>query len=145
MPFDPTAFEIFSKQLLEVYGSHDVEVTQRSRDGGIDGFGKLKVGLANLKVAFQSKRWRKAPVGRREIDQFRGAIQGKCEQGYFFTTSGFTSDAEDVSFQPGAVPIILVDSSLIIDLMIDKQFGIEVVSLSIYSNALDLVISEIDG
>ncbi|MBD1899179.1 restriction endonuclease [Coleofasciculus sp. FACHB-64] len=142
---DPTTFEIFSKRLLEVYGFHDVEVTRKSRDGGIDGFGKLKVGLADLKVSFQSKRWKKTPVGRKEIAQFRGDIQGKCEQGYFFTTSNFTSEAEKASFQPGAVPIILVDSSLIVDLMIDKKFGVEVESLPIYSNALDLVISEIDG
>lgn len=49
---DPKAFEFFSKQLLEVYGFVDVHVTKYSKDGGIDGYGKLKVGITYLNVAF---------------------------------------------------------------------------------------------
>lgn len=50
-------FEKFCMQLLKVYGFINVAVTQKSRDGGIDGHGKLKVGLAYMNVAFQCKRW----------------------------------------------------------------------------------------
>lgn len=55
---EPDTFEHFSMKLLEVYGFKDMKVTQKSRDGGIDGFGKLKVGITHLSVAFQSKRWK---------------------------------------------------------------------------------------
>lgn len=71
--------------LLDVYGFSDLSVTQKSKDGGIDGFGKLKIGLAHMSVAFQCKRWNVGSVGRKEIDAFRGAIQGEYEQGIFFT------------------------------------------------------------
>lgn len=119
-----------------------MKVTQYSKDGGIDGHGKLKVGLAHLNVAFQCKRFNRTSIGRPEIDKFRGAIQGQFEQGLFFTTSQFAKGVEAFSFRPGAVPIILIDGEAIIDLMIEKQFGVQVEQLPIYSYALDLVFSE---
>jgi restriction system protein len=141
---DPATFEKFAKRLLEAYGFLEVEVTQYTKDGGIDGHGKLKVGLAHLNVAFQCKRFRTNSVGRPEIDKFRGAIQGQFEQGIFFTTSTFAQGAEAASFRPGAVPIILIDGKAIVDLMIDKQFGVEVEQMPIYSYALDLIFTEDD-
>ncbi len=139
---DPSTFEEFSKRLLEAYGFLDVKVTQYSKDGGIDGYGKLKVGLAHLNVAFQCKRYKGNSVGRPEIDKFRGAIQGQYEQGIFFTSSTFAHGAEAASFRPGAVPIILIDGKAIVDLMIEKQFGVQAELLTIYSYALDLIFSE---
>lgn len=136
----PAAFELFAKSLLDVYGFHDTEVTQISGDGGIDGFGKLKVGLANLNVAFQCKRWAKGNIQRPEIDKFRGATQGDFEQGIFFTTASFSDGAIEASIKRGAVPIILVDGESIVDLMIEKGFGVQVETLAIPSYALDLVL-----
>jgi len=116
----PEAFEIFAKKLMEVYGFHSMEVTKVSNDGGIDGHGKLKVGLAEMNVAFQCKRWTKNSIQRPEIDKFREAAQGNFEQGVFFTTSKFSEGAKGMSIKKGAVPIILVDGAGIVDLMINK-------------------------
>lgn len=138
---NPYEFEKFCRNLLEVYGFLDLSVTQKSRDGGIDGYGKLKIGLAYMKVAFQCKRWNTGSVSRKEIDAFRGAIQGEYEQGIFFTTSTFTKEAMTYSIKQGAVPIILIDGKMIVDFMIEKQFGIEHENLPIYINALDQVLS----
>lgn len=71
---EPEIFEIFCKKLLKVYGFKDLKVTKPQKDGGIDGFGKLKVGISYLNVAFQCKRWKNTSIGRTEIDKFRGAI-----------------------------------------------------------------------
>jgi restriction system protein len=136
----PSAFELFAKRLLDIYGFHDTRVTQLSGDGGIDGFGKLKVGLANLNVAFQCKRWTKGNVQRPEIDKFRGAAQGDVEQGLFFTTASFSDGAIAASIKRGAVPIILVDGESIVDLMIEKGFGVQLETMSIPSYALDLAL-----
>jgi restriction system protein len=137
-------FESFSRRLLEAYGFVDMKVTSPTKDGGIDGHGRLKVGMTYLRVAFQSKRWRNTPIGRKEISQFRGDIQGKFEQGYFFTTSTFTKGAEEVSFQPGAVPIIMFDANAILDIMIDKEIGVEAKrkEIQVYEDSFDLLISE---
>jgi restriction system protein len=140
----PAGFELFAKRLLDVYGFHETKVTQVSGDGGIDGFGKLKVGLANLNVAFQCKRWGKGNIQRPEIDKFRGAAQGDVEQGLFFTTSSFSEGAIDASIKRGAVPIILIDGESIIDLMIEKEFGVQVETISIPTYALDLALGNDD-
>lgn len=134
-------FEEFCMQLLKVYGFINVAVTQKSRDGGIDGHGKLKVGLAYMNVAFQCKRWDNTTISRKEIDAFRGAIQGEYEQGIFFTTSSFSKEAMRFSIKQGAVPIILIDGNMIVDFMIEKQFGIEHEDLPIYVNAIDKIFS----
>ncbi len=95
--------EQFARRLLRAYGFIDLKVTQTSKDGGIDRYGKLRLGLAIMNVAFQCKRWQ-GSVGRPEVDKFRGAIQGEFEQGVLFTTSDFTPDARDASLKKGAVP-----------------------------------------
>lgn len=137
----PTAFEVFAKELLRVYGFEDIAVTQRSRDGGIDGFGKLKVGIAHLNVAFQCKRWTTGAIHRPEVDRFRGAAQGDYEQGILFATTTFSRGAVDASIKRGAIPIILVDAMAIVDLMIEKEFGVTKTVLNIPVYALDLALS----
>jgi len=127
----PREFEQFARRLLRAYGFVNVKVTQVSKDGGIDGHGKLKVGLAMMNVAFQCKRWQ-GNVGRPEVDKFRGAISGEFEQGLFFTTSDFTPDARDASLKRGAVPIILLNGESIVNLMIEKGLGVERVPLYAY-------------
>lgn len=139
---DPTTFEFFCKKLLKVYGFKDLKVTRKSRDGGIDGYGKLKVGITHLNVAVQCKRWNNTSVGRTEIDKFRGAIQGDYEQGILLTTSKFSKEALGATTKKGAVPIILIDGSMIVDIMIEKKFGIDVEDIPIYINALDVVLNE---
>lgn len=139
---DPTTFEFFCKKLLKVYGFKDLVVTRAKRDGGIDGFGKLKVGVTFLNVAVQCKRWKNTSVGRTEIDKFRGAIQGDYEQGILLTTSRFSPEALAASTKKGAVPIIPIDGSMIVDVMIEKKFGIDVEQIPVYINALDVVLNE---
>lgn len=139
---DPASFEVFSMQLLDVYGFKKMKVTNYVKDGGIDGYGQLKVGITHLNVAFQCKRWKNSSVSRIEIDKFRGAIQGEFEQGIIFTTSKFTKEALGATRKPGAVPIILIDGNSLIELMIEKRFGIEVENIPVFINALDNVLNE---
>jgi len=139
---DPDTFELFCKKLLKVYGFKDLKVTRPKKDGGIDGYGKLKVGISYLNVAVQCKRWRNTCVGRTEIDKFRGAIQGDYEQGIFITTSRFSKEALNATTKKGAVPIILIDGMTIIDIMIEKKFGVEIQELPLYVNALDVALED---
>ncbi|WP_293952377.1 MULTISPECIES: restriction endonuclease [unclassified Sphingobacterium] len=141
--FSPKDFEIFCRELLKVYGFEKVEVTKLSRDGGIDGFGELKIGLSYLHVSFQCKRWDKTVVRRPEIDKFRGASQGKFQQAIIFTTSTFTQDAKKADNQVGAIPIALFDGDAIVNLMIEKRFGVEVVKeIYLFEEAFDKIFDE---
>ncbi len=119
----PADFEVVSAELLRAYGFVHIEVTGRTGDGGIDGHGELRIGLATLRAAFQCKRW-KDNVGGPHVDGFRGAIQGSYEQGVFFTTGGFTKAAQAKSLQAGAVPIVLLDGPAIVDLMVTHEVRI---------------------
>lgn len=138
----PRQFELFARELLIAYGFVKVAVTQVTKDGGIDGHGLLKVGLARMAVAFQCKRW-EGNVPRPEVDKFRGAIQGEYEQGIFFTTSDFTKGAMDASIKKGAVPVILLNGESIVDLMIDKEFGVQKKPLQIYEDQLESFLGEL--
>jgi len=139
---NPASFEIFCKNLLDAYGFQDVNVTRLCKDGGIDGFGKLKLGFSHLNVAFQCKKWTKGTIGRPHINQFRGDIQGQYELGLFFTTANFSSDAENNSSKPGAVPIGLFNGNAIVDIMLENGLGVERDNLDIYTFNLELAIAE---
>jgi restriction system protein len=132
----PVAFEAFGREILDGYGFENTQVTSVAKDGGIDGFGRLKVGLAFLNVAFQCKRWKNTTIQRPEIDRFRGAAQGSYEQGIFFTTSTFSKGAIDASIKPGAIPIVLLDGLAIVDLMIQKRIRVEATLMEIPAFAL---------
>jgi restriction system protein len=67
---DPETFEVFCKKMLKVCGFKELKVTKPKKGGGIDGYGKLKIGISYLNVAVQCKRWKNATVGRTEIDKF---------------------------------------------------------------------------
>lgn len=136
LELSPEQFEHFAKKLLTAYGFVSMKVTSVSHDGGIDGHGLLKVGLARMGVAFQCKKWQNT-VQRPEIDKFRGAIQGEFEQGIFFTTSSFSEGAKSASLKRGAVPVVLLDGESIVDLMIEKQFGVKRRPLELYSEEID--------
>jgi restriction system protein len=135
---EPSEFELFAKRLLAAYGFLRVKVTNEhtAPDGGIDGSGELKVGLATLRAAFQCKRWR-GSVGRPEIDKFRGVVQGRFEHGYFFTTSTFSQEARQESIRDGVVPIFLFDGHEIVEIMIEKGLGVGHRPIEIYEERLE--------
>ncbi len=137
----PRQFERFAAALLSAYGFPEVTVTGRAGDGGIDGHGKLKVGLATMSVAFQCKRWQ-GVVGRPEVDKFRGAIQGEYEQGIFFTTSDFSKEAQEASIKKGAAPIVLINGDAIVQLMLEKGLGIQRRPVEVFEDQLQTLFEE---
>lgn len=132
----PEKFEQFAGILLKGYGFQNVKITGKAGDGGIDGHGELKVGLAVVRAAFQCKRWQ-AQVGSKEVQAFRGAIQGQFEQGYFFTTSTFSNAAQAESIKIGAAPVILFDGEQIGQIMIEKSIGVTRRPVELYEDQID--------
>lgn len=55
----PFGFENVCKELLREHGFENVEVTGKSHDGGIDGYGTLEINpFVSFKVLFQCKRYK---------------------------------------------------------------------------------------
>ena len=122
---DPYAFERLSQLILRQCGFSQVEVTKKSGDGGIDGYGKLKINeIITINVAFQCKRY-KSMVGAGEIRDFRGSLTTNMEKGIFITTSGFTKAAKEEAANPGKTQIDLLDGDELIDIIIRKRMGVE--------------------
>ncbi len=130
--YSPEEFEQFVLEFLKkVEDCTDGEVTQRSRDGGIDGYVKRgSLGLSD--ILFQAKRWENK-VGRPEMNSFVGALQGKkASQGVFVTTSSFTKDAKEYAEQVG-VKVVLIDGEKIAELICQKNLQYFIKEKSIVS------------
>lgn len=142
---DPRDFEIFCRNLLSKFGFKDVEVTKKGKDGGIDGYGRLKVGVGYQKVGFQCKRWSKHNVGLKEVLQFKGACSEVYHQGIYFTTLKYTKDALRINDERKITPITLIDGDAIVEMMIEKQFGIQLEKeYPLYSSAIDLAYQNLE-
>lgn len=119
----PKAFEKLSQRILRESGFVEVEVTGKAGDGGIDGYGVLKINLLSFIVIFQCKRY-KETVGPNYIRDFRGAMQGRAEKGLFITTGSFTSAAKKEAHRDGAPPIDLIDGDELCDLLKRLKLGV---------------------
>jgi restriction system protein len=95
----------------------------KSGDGGIDGIIKEdKLGLDVIYI--QAKRWDSNSVGRPDVQQFAGALQGqRANKGIFITTSRFTKDAQDFAAGIGS-KIVLIDGEQLSQMMIDHDVGV---------------------
>lgn len=120
----PSGFERLSQRLLREAGFTKVEVRGKTRDGGIDGVGVLRVNLVSFQIYFQCKRW-KGSVGSKEIRDFRGALQGRADKGLFITTGHFTSQASDEATRDGAIAIDLIDGDRLCDLLKENGLGVK--------------------
>lgn len=124
---DPFHFEQVVLDLLVAMGyggsrREAASVTQRTGDEGIDGvINEDRLGLDVIYV--QAKRW-KAGVGRREIQNFVGALAGKkANKGIFITTSEFHDNA--THYVEGLhQKVILIDGRRLAELMIEHNIGV---------------------
>jgi len=121
---DPTAFERLCQRLLRESGFIEVEVTKRSGDGGIDGYGTIRInGLISFNVLFQSKRY-KSNIGADVVRDFRGAMVGRADKGLIITTGGFTIEARREATRDGAPPIDLIDGRLLAEKLKELKLGV---------------------
>lgn len=114
-------FEKMVIELMEKMGYGRGEVTQRSRDEGIDGIVyQDKLGFDVIYV--QAKRYDpEKTVGRPELQKFGGALPEKNAKGLFVTTAGFSLNAKQYANERH---IILIDGQRLTKLMIEYECGV---------------------
>ena|SRR5471030_2688171 len=121
---DPFAFERLCQRILRESGFIEVEVTKRSGDGGIDGYGTIRIGgLISFNVLFQSKRY-KGNIGPDIVRDFRGAMVGRADKGLIISTGGFTLEARREATRDGAPPIDLIDGRLLVEKLKELKLGV---------------------
>ena len=122
---DPVAFERLCQRILRESGFIEVEVTKRGGDGGIDGFGTIRIaGLISFNVLFQSKRY-KGNIGPDVVRDFRGAMVGRADKGMILSTGGFTLEARREATRDGAPPIDLIDGRLLAAKLKELKLGVK--------------------
>lgn len=120
----PSSFERLCMRVLRESGFIQVVVTGRSGDGGIDGYGVVRlVGMLSFRVSFQCKRYRDN-VGASIVRDFRGAMMGRAEKGLIITTGGFTRDARQEATRDGATAIDLIDGELLAEKLKELALGV---------------------
>lgn len=127
MESSPEFFEYLVVDLLVRmgYGGSRQEAGEaigRVGDEGIDG--SIKEDRLGLDIIYvQAKRW-ESVVGRPEVQQFVGALQGqKARKGVFITTSYFSRGA--IEYVKNIEPkIILIEGNQLAELMIDHGVGV---------------------
>ena len=130
----PTFFEKVVVSLLVAMGyGGSIEdagkTTKRTGDDGIDGVIKEdRLGLDVIHL--QAKRWSNAVVGRPEIQNFAGSLEGqRGRKGVFITTSSFSNEAREYVSRIEK-KIILIDGAELARLCVD--FGIGVLNQTSY-------------
>jgi len=127
----PGGFERLCQRLLRESGFEQVIVTGKTGDGGIDGYGTLRVNsnpFVSFKVLFQCKRYLKT-VSASEVRDFRGAMQGRADKGIILTTGTFTADARREATRDGVPPIELVEGKKLIDMFAQLELGLRPVTI----------------
>ncbi len=126
LEIDPTAFERLCQRILRESGFIEVVVTKRSGDGGIDGYGVMRIGgIISFNVLFQSKRHR-TNLGPDVVRDFRGAMVGRADKGLLITTGGFTREARKEATRDGAPPIDLIDGKSLAEKLKELRLGVAV-------------------
>ena len=117
----PDFFEKMVVELMEKMGYGRGQITQKSRDEGIDGMVyQDKLGFDVIYI--QAKRYDlEKTVGRPELQKFGGAIPEKNAKGLFVTTGRFSPDAQKYDNDRH---IILIDGQHLAELMIEHDFGV---------------------
>jgi restriction system protein len=95
----------------------------KSGDEGIDGV--IDEDALGLDVVYiQAKRWTNQSVGRQQIQQFVGALQGKrAKKGIFITTSEFAASAREY-VKNIENRVVLIDGAMLASLMFQHDIGV---------------------
>lgn len=117
----PYGFEKICARLLREYGFEDVKITQRSRDGGIDGFAKLRLNpFINMSVSFQCKRY-DGSVPLSDVRDFGYTVKDK-EKGIFITTGYFSESARKIEQQDAKLE--LIDGEKLVEMFERIKLGV---------------------
>lgn len=121
-------FEEFLKIYLGKLGFDEIQITKRSRDGGVDLIA-VRSGIGNFSDAdavnyyIQAKRYKDSKkIKVNAIRELKGVIPFG-HKGMLITTSAFTKDAEKESVNDISKPVILVDGKMLLRSCIEKGIG----------------------
>lgn len=122
----PTGFEHLCGRLLREYDFENIEVSQQSHDGGIDGYATLKINpFVNMSVYFQCKRYT-GTVPTEKVQAFIGVMETNkrsVEKGLFITTGSFAKAAIDI--EKNNIKLELIDGEGLVTMFEKVELGVK--------------------
>ncbi|MFM7859427.1 MAG: restriction endonuclease, partial [Flammeovirgaceae bacterium] len=101
------------------------EITQRSHDGGIDGYATLKLNpFVNLSVFFQCKRYT-GTVPTEKVQAFIGVMETNkrsVEKGLIITTGNFAKAALEI--ERSNIKLELIDGDKLVEMFERVELGV---------------------
>jgi restriction endonuclease Mrr len=124
------AFEdTFLTRVLEKLGFQNVQVTQPTRDGGVDARVTYKRGLVEARAIVSAKRWSKASVPVAEVRNLRG-IYGEEDTAIVITTGRFTEEARQEAIpRPNMRAVYLIDGDQLSEICKEHDIGVKKATL----------------
>lgn len=118
-------FEHLCGRLLKEYNFEDIEITQRSHDGGIDGYATLKLNpFVSLSVFFQCKRYQ-GTVPTEKVQAFIGVMETNkrsVEKGLMITTGSFARNA--IEIEKANIKLELIDGQKLVEMFENVELGV---------------------
>ncbi len=122
----PTGFEHLCGRLLREYNFEDIEISQQSHDGGIDGYANLKLNpFVNMSVYFQCKRY-SGTVPTEKVQAFIGVMETNkrsVEKGLLITTGSFAKAA--IEIEKNNIKLELIDGDKLVQMFEDVELGVQ--------------------
>jgi restriction system protein len=121
----PTGFEHLCGRLLREYDFENIEITQRSHDGGIDGYAILKQNpFVSMSVFFQCKRYQ-GTVPTEKVMAFLGVMEANkrsVEKGLMITTGSFAKTALEI--EKSSIKLELIDGDKLVEMFEKVELGV---------------------
>ena len=122
----PTGFEQLCGRLLREYDFENIQITQRSHDGGIDGYATLKLNpFVNLSVFFQCKRYL-GTVPTEKVQAFIGVMETNkrsVEKGLLITTGTYAKAALEI--EKNNIKLELIDGDRLVEMFEEVELGVK--------------------
>jgi restriction system protein len=121
----PKGFELLCGRLLREYDFENIEITQQSHDGGIDGYATLKLNpFVNISVYFQCKRY-SGTVPTEKVQAFIGVMETNkrsVEKGLLITTGSFAKAAREI--ERSNIKLELIDGEQLVQIFENVELGL---------------------
>ena len=121
-----TGFEHLCGRLLREYDFENIEITQRSHDGGIDGYATLKINpFVSISVFFQCKRYQ-GTVPTEKVQAFIGVMETNkrsVEKGLLLTTGTFAKNAYEI--EKANIKLELIDGDKLVEMFEKVELGVK--------------------
>jgi restriction endonuclease Mrr len=119
----------FLTSILEALGFEAVQITQATRDGGVDARVTYRRGIVEARAIVSAKRWTTRTVPVDEVRMLRG-LQGHEDTAIVVTTGRFSQESqEEAKPSQNQRAVYLIDGDKLVDVCKRNQIGVKKVLL----------------